>query len=155
MLKRFLCSMCCLWAVTCLVLNYPEPVMGPPKNSWFLGHVHAGEGRGLLPLNSPLGRKATWTHILGRKENYPSRKVAAAWHFLAMSVRGEVLSCWGEVVKLLWWRERPILNLQQRNCSSSAQLLMPSKLKSKINKNIFAAIHDKKSRPSLLVLWNS
>lgn len=47
--------------------------MGPLRNS-----QHAAEGKGLVPLNSPLGRRAAWTHLLGRKENYPGRKVAAA-----------------------------------------------------------------------------
>lgn len=48
------------------------------RSSWFLGHVPAGEGKVLVPLNSPLGRRAGWTHKLGRKENYPSRNVVAA-----------------------------------------------------------------------------
>lgn len=148
-LKRFLCSMCCLWVVTCLVLNYLEPVMGPPRSSWFLGHVHAGEGSD--SLESPwIDLWEEGTQILGRKENYPSRKVAAAWHFLAMSVRGEVVK-----LPALVKRKTHSEPLQQSNCSTSAQLLMPSKLKSKRNKNVFPAIQDEKSRAALLVVWNS
>lgn len=57
MLKTFLCSMCCLWVVTRVVLKYPEPVVGPPRSSWFLGHVHAAEGKGSGSLEFIFGKK--------------------------------------------------------------------------------------------------
>lgn len=52
------------------------------------------------------------------------------------------MSVRGEVVQLLALVERKTHSepLQQSYCSSSAQLLMPSKIKSKINKNVFPAL---------------
>lgn len=59
MLKTFLCSMCCLSVLTCVVLKYPEPVMGPLRSSWFLGHVHAAEGKGSDSLEFIFGKKSS------------------------------------------------------------------------------------------------
>lgn len=79
-----------------------------------LGHIYAAEGKGLVPLNSPLGRRAAWTLILGRKENY--------------------------LLLVLVKRKTHSEHLQQSDCSSSTQLLMLSNMKSRINKNVFLVI---------------
>lgn len=117
-----------------------------------------------IPLQKEVWHGAMYSHV-DERENCLSRKVTAAWH----CVSG--YGCEGEVAELLALMEK-----KDQIWTSSAELprqlwtagdctynsfvrknLMSSKIKPKINEDVFPAIEEEKSTASffLLFLWNA